>query len=101
MSDRGPPRGSDAPAGPSLRRGRLARITDVAERAGLSTATVDRVLNRRPGVRSTTVQRVLKAAAEIDYILVIPARADGAEGRVGRLSGPVWPNVVGSCGHVP
>src|SRR5215204_1868516 len=69
MSDRGPPRGSDAPAGPSLRSRRLARITDVAERAGLSTATVDRVLNRRPGVRSTTVQRVLKAATEIDYIL--------------------------------
>ncbi len=46
----------------------LSRITDVARRAGVSTATVDRVLNRRPGVRPITQQRVLAAATELDYM---------------------------------
>ena len=45
-----------------------ARISDVARLAAVSTATVDRVLNRRTGVRPMTVQRVLKAAAELAYL---------------------------------
>ena len=45
-----------------------ARITDVARLAAVSTATVDRVLNQRTGVRAITVQRVLKAAAELSYL---------------------------------
>jgi LacI family transcriptional regulator len=45
-----------------------ARITDVARLAGVSTATVDRVLNQRTGVRAITVQRVLKAASELSYL---------------------------------
>lgn len=53
----------DKPAAPSL-----SRIVDVARRAGVSTATVDRVLNRRPGVRAMTQQRVLTAASELDYM---------------------------------
>jgi LacI family transcriptional regulator len=51
------------------RRSRSARIDDVAARAGVSTATVDRVLNGRPGVRALTVQRVLRAAGEIGYLI--------------------------------
>ncbi len=47
-----------------------ARITDVARLAAVSTATVDRVLNQRTGVRPITVQRVLKAAAELAYLPV-------------------------------
>ncbi len=46
----------------------LPRIADIARLSGVSTATVDRVLNNRPGVRAATVQRVMKAAAELDYI---------------------------------
>src|SRR5215212_703094 len=69
MSSRSRSQGHGAAAQPSVHGRKLARIPDVASRAGVSTATVDRVLNRRPGVRSTTVQRVLKAAAELDYIL--------------------------------
>ncbi|WP_247888589.1 LacI family DNA-binding transcriptional regulator [Azospirillum brasilense] len=46
----------------------LPRIADIARLSGVSTATVDRVLNHRPGVRPATVQRVMKAAAELDYI---------------------------------
>lgn len=47
---------------------RLARIPDIAQLAGVSTATVDRVLNQRPGVRNATVQRVLQAAASLGYL---------------------------------
>ena len=46
----------------------LSRVEDVARLAGVSTATVDRVLHRRPGVRAITVQKVLRAAAELDYM---------------------------------
>lgn len=59
---------SDVPPS-SLERPALARLPDVARRAGVSTATVDRVLNGRPGVRPVTVQRVLKAATELNYVL--------------------------------
>src|ERR1700730_12656866 len=46
----------------------LSRVIDVARVAGVSTATGDRVLNRRPGVRAITVQRVLKPPTELDYM---------------------------------
>lgn len=45
-----------------------ARVVDIAQAAGVSTATVDRVLNQRPGVKAATMQRVLKIAAELDYL---------------------------------
>ena len=42
-----------------------ATIPDIARLAGVSTATVDRVLNRRPGVNAETVQRVMQVVAEL------------------------------------
>jgi len=42
-----------------------ATIAEIAARAGVGTATVDRVLNKRAGVNLETVQRVLQAVAEI------------------------------------
>ena len=42
-------------------------IQDVAQRAGVSVATIDRVLNRRPGVRLQTVERVESAIRELNY----------------------------------
>ena len=45
-----------------------ARARDIARAAGVSTATVDRVLNRRLGVRPATAQRVVEAAATLDYL---------------------------------
>ncbi len=42
-----------------------ATIADIAARAGVGTATVDRVLNKRPGVNVDTVQRVMQVMAEI------------------------------------
>ena len=43
-------------------------LADIAERAGVSPATVDRVINRRPGVRELTAKRVLQAAADLGYL---------------------------------
>ena len=42
-----------------------ATIADIARQAGVGTATVDRVLNRRPGVNAETLQRVLQVVAEL------------------------------------
>jgi LacI family transcriptional regulator len=47
---------------------RRLTIVDVARHAGVSTATVDRVLNGRQGVRAPTIQRVRRAAAELGYV---------------------------------
>ena len=53
--------------------------TDIARKAGLSTATVDRALNGRPGVTPANRQRVLQAARELGYLpsegmVPLPAR---------------------------
>ncbi|MGA7267856.1 MAG: LacI family DNA-binding transcriptional regulator, partial [Aestuariivirga sp.] len=42
-------------------------IQDVARVAGVSVATVDRVLNRRPGVRTVTISRVEAAIRDLNY----------------------------------
>lgn len=56
------------------------RITleDVAREAGVSLATVDRVVNRRPGVRDKTVARVEAAILKLSY------RPDPAAARLAR-----------------
>ncbi len=43
-----------------------ATVAEIAEMAGVGTATVDRVLNNRAHVRDTTRQRVLQAKAAIE-----------------------------------
>ncbi|WP_134679584.1 LacI family DNA-binding transcriptional regulator [Paracoccus ravus] len=43
-------------------------IRDIARAAGVSEATVDRVLHARPNVRPATAERVLRAAAECRYL---------------------------------
>ncbi|WP_043531988.1 LacI family DNA-binding transcriptional regulator [Litchfieldella xinjiangensis] len=52
----------------SERRRTLPTVSDVARRAGTSTATVDRVLNRRSPVRESTLRQVLDAALALGYI---------------------------------
>lgn len=55
-------------------------VHDIAAAAGVSLATVDRVLNARPGVRSVKRERVEKAIAELGYIRDVAA-ANLAKGR--------------------
>jgi len=43
------------------------RIKDIAERAGVSTGTVDRVLHNRPNVSAPAREKVEKALKEMDY----------------------------------
>ncbi len=50
---------------------RRPRILDIALQAGVSTATVDRVLNGRPGVKQSTVERI---EAAVDYLAASQSR---------------------------
>ncbi len=43
-------------------------VNDIARVAGVSLATVDRVLNARSGVRQVTVDKVYRAIAELGYV---------------------------------
>ncbi len=43
------------------------RIKDIAERAGVSVGTVDRVLHKRPNVSKSALEKVEKALKEMDY----------------------------------
>ncbi len=43
------------------------RIKDIAERAGVSVGTVDRVLHNRPNVSPKALEKVQKALEEMDY----------------------------------
>ncbi|GIL01374.1 MAG: LacI family transcriptional regulator [Alphaproteobacteria bacterium] len=64
-------------------------IADLAARAGVSVATVDRVLNGRQRVREETARRVYQAASEIGYYATALIRhrlaADLPQARLGFL----------------
>ncbi|MES2142861.1 MAG: LacI family DNA-binding transcriptional regulator [Pseudomonadota bacterium] len=60
-------------------------VNDIAREAGVSLATVDRVLNERPGVRPRTVQVVTEAIARIGYVRDLAA-ANLARGRSYRIA---------------
>jgi len=70
------------------------RLSDVAERAGVSEATVSRVVNAKPGVREATRQHVLAALSDLGYSLPGLGRAHRA-GLMGlivpELSNPIFP----------
>lgn len=52
-------------------------VREVARAAGVSTQTVSRVINDRPGIREDTRQRVLDAMTALDYRVNNAARALG------------------------
>lgn len=49
-----------------------ATLADIAARAGVGTATVERVLNGRGGVSPTTARKVIAAARDLDYPKRLP-----------------------------
>lgn len=60
-------------------------VHDIAKEAGVSLATVDRVLNQRPGVRTATVERVQAAVDKLGYVRDLYA-ANLARQRMYRLA---------------
>ncbi|MFL0693129.1 MAG: LacI family DNA-binding transcriptional regulator [Agrobacterium tumefaciens] len=56
-------------------------VHDIASRAGVSLATVDRVLNRRPGVSARTREKVDQAVSELGFVRDVAA-ANLAKGRI-------------------
>jgi LacI family transcriptional regulator len=56
-------------------------VHDIASRAGVSLATVDRVLNRRPGVSAHTREKVDQAVQALGFVRDVAA-ANLAKGRV-------------------
>ena len=48
-------------------------VYDIAKDAGVSLATVDRVLNNRPGVRDKTIQQVQDAIEKLGYVRDVAA----------------------------
>jgi LacI family transcriptional regulator len=60
-------------------------LRDIARQAGVSLATVDRVLHNRPGVRLETIRRV-KAAVERNEFQPHVAAAELARGRMRRFA---------------
>ncbi len=57
-----------------------ATISDIARHAGVGTATVDRVLNKRPGVNVETTQKVLDAIKALGEPTVLRGRPRQKEG---------------------
>ena len=70
----------------------MASIKDVAKRAGVSTATVSRVLNNHPSVVPETRQAVRDA---MDYLCYVPSKSSfQLSGKCSGLIGVVLPNLV-------
>jgi LacI family transcriptional regulator len=60
-------------------------VNDIAKAAGVSLATVDRVLNERPGVRPAKMAAVQEAIARLGYVRDLAA-ANLARGRTYRMA---------------
>lgn len=70
----------------------MASIKDVAKRAGVSTATVSRVLNNHPSVVPETRKAVRDA---MDYLCYVPSKSSfQLSGKCSGLIGVVLPNLV-------
>ncbi|GIX05943.1 MAG: LacI family transcriptional regulator [Candidatus Poribacteria bacterium] len=79
----------------------MSRILDVARRAGVSTATVSRVLNGDPRVRPETAQRVREAIQALNYVPPPPTdrRRRNARSRLGIHTGKIAVLIPTAVGH--
>ena len=72
------------------------RLSDIADRAHVSEATVSRVLNAKPGVANTTRRRVLDVLADLGYADI--QRRQTGSGAIGivtpELSNPIFPHLA-------
>ena len=57
-----------------------ATIADIARHAGVGTATVDRVMNKRPGVNAETTQKVVDAVKALGEPVVMRGRPRQKDG---------------------
>lgn len=69
-----------------------ARIRDVIRLTGLSRATIDRVLNARPGVKSSTKSKVEAALKELGYAPDVLSSRVAAQPAAVEVFVPVGPN---------
>ncbi|WP_290874588.1 LacI family DNA-binding transcriptional regulator [Aquabacterium sp.] len=68
---------TDSPPATDKRRKRAPRFVEIATRAGVSMATVNRVLNERGGVSPLLTERVIAAARELGVPRVLPTTHRG------------------------
>jgi LacI family transcriptional regulator len=100
-----PAREAPLPKGAKSEGRRRPNVYEVAERAGVSIATVSRVLRGSAPVAADTRRRVLAAAEELDWRPSRLARAfvEQAHGAVGivfpDLSGPYYSRVIAGFEH--
>ncbi|MEV0439590.1 LacI family DNA-binding transcriptional regulator [Streptomyces spectabilis] len=80
-----------------------ARLVDIAAQAGVSEATVSRVLNGRPGVAAATREAVLAALDVLGYERPVRLRRRGSAGLVGlitpELDNPIFPALAQVIGQ--
>jgi hypothetical protein len=72
--------------GAESEKSRRPRFQDIAEEAGVGTATVERVLNGQANVLPQTAQRVIVAARRLGYDRTLPS--EGLGGPKLRLAPP-------------
>ncbi|MER5886608.1 LacI family DNA-binding transcriptional regulator [Streptomyces sp. NPDC001941] len=80
-----------------------ARLADIAAQAGVSEATVSRVLNGKPGVAGTTRESVLAALDVLGYERPVRLRRRDSAGLVGlitpELENPIFPALAQVIGQ--
>lgn len=85
-------RGPDRPVEPVSPPSGAPRLKDVAARAGVSSATVSRVINESVPVSPATRERILSAIRELNY--VPDALARGTARRRSQVLGMIVPNIT-------
>src|SRR4051812_46757967 len=74
-------------------------VLEIAKRAGVSPATVSRVLNNHPSVRPETLQQVRKVLADLNYARPAIRRGPRLGRRAGLRTGNVAVLGIGDTDH--